>query len=162
MAVPPLAEARPTCTEAPFFVRGSSLAPFIHDGETVMGRLGADCGDPARGELVLFTHLGLKVPLLKIVLGIPGDRFGLAADGGSWSLLINGAVAANAEGMPYRLGPGNDYMLRLYLKGTHGTIPPNTWLVMGDNPAGTDDSSRFGLIMRADVLGIAARPVAVQ
>jgi signal peptidase I len=160
MAVLLPVQAGAICTKAPLFVTGHSLEPLVHDGESVNGWLG-DCGkDPQRGDLVLFTHLGVKVPLLKIVLGTPGDRFGLVADGDGLNLLINGAVATNAEGAPYRLARGNDDILRLYLKGTRGTIPPNAWLVMGDNPAGTDDSSRFGLIPRADIIGGAARPAA--
>jgi hypothetical protein len=95
--------ARATWISAPFVVIGGSLAPHIKNAEAVKGRLGADCGDPGRGDLTLFTPLGLKVPLLKIVTGIPGDRFGLTADGDRWNLLINGAVATNAEGVPYRL-----------------------------------------------------------
>ena len=150
--------ARNACTDAPFYVTGSSLAPLLHEGDTVKGRLGADCGDPARGDLILFRHLGFKVPLIKIVIGVPGDHFDLKADGGRWNLLLNGAPARNAEGLPYRLAHGRDYMLRLYIQGTGGVIPPDNWLVMGDNPAGTDDSSRYGLIPRAAVLGTASPP----
>jgi signal peptidase I len=156
VALPGIACA--ACIAVPFLVTGNSLAPLVPDGETVQGRLGTDCGDPARGDLILFTHLGFKLPLIKIVVGIPGDRFGLKADGATWNLMVNGAVAKNAEGKPYRLSKGRIGMISLYLRGTQGIIPTDAWLVMGDNPAGTDDSSRYGLVPRADFLGIARPP----
>jgi hypothetical protein len=51
-------------------------------------------------------------------------------------------------------------MIELYRKGSHGMIPPSAWLVMGDLPEGSQDSTRFGFIMRADILGRAERPAA--
>jgi signal peptidase I len=151
------ASTRAGCADAPFFVRGSSLAPFIPDGAAVQGRLGADCGDPARGDLVLFKHLGFQISLLKIVVGVPGDRFDLREDGEMWSLIVNGVAALNAEGKPYQFSKGRTGMLRLFLKGTQGVIPQNAWLALGDSPSGSDDSTRFGLIPRADIIGIVPR-----
>lgn len=149
--------AQATCAAAPFLVRGHSLAPLIKDGETVEGHIG-DCGDPARGNLALFAHFGPKVPLLKIVVGVPGDRFGVRADGDAWNVLINDAIATNAEGVPYRLNKARADRIGFYAKGAGGIIPPNAWLLMGDNPAGTDDSSRFGLITRDALRGTATAP----
>ena len=148
---------RAACIAAPLTVQGGSLAPFVADGARLEGRIG-DCGDPARGDLLMFTHLGLKIPLLKIVIGVPGDRFGVRRNADSWNLLINGAVAANAEGVPYRLNKARADRIALYASGAGGIIPPNAWLAMGDNPAGTDDSSRFGLITREALRGIVTAP----
>jgi len=145
-------EAQAGCAAAPFLVRGHSLAPLIENGETVEGYVG-DCGDPARGGLILFTHLGAKIPLLKIVVGVPGDRFGVRPDGDRWNIMINSAAATNGEGVPYRLNKARADRIGLYAKGAGGVIPPNSWLAMGDDPAGSDDSSRFGLITRDALRG---------
>ena len=44
-------------------------------------------------------------------------------------------------------------MIDLYVQEFHGRIPPDMYLVMGEDPHGTIDSSRFGLIERAQILG---------
>jgi hypothetical protein len=69
------------CQNEPLYVAGSSLQPFVHNGQTLAGRFSKDCPDPQRGDLMLFRHQGIKLPVLKIVVGIPGDRWGLKADG---------------------------------------------------------------------------------
>ena len=142
-----------SCVVAPFFVRGHSLEPLIKDGQTIEGNLGDCPPGPKKGDLILFKHLGFDIPLLKIVVGVPGDRFDLKKSGKFWNLIINKKIAKNSANIPYKLILGKDSILHLYLKGTHGIIPKNNWLVMGDNPNGTDDSSRFGLIPKQDILG---------
>jgi signal peptidase I len=156
LVLPPAARA--ACASTTFHVSGRSLAPFVKDGATLPGRVGRDCADPGRGELLLFTRPGLKIPLLKIVIGVPGDRFGVRRAGNAWNILVNGTVATNPEGMPYRLNKSRADEIGLYAKGAGGVIPPNAWLVMGDQTGGTDDSSRFGLITRPALRGMAVPP----
>jgi|GEM_PF-6965019 len=44
-------------------------------------------------------------------------------------------------------------MLGLYIRDYDGAIPPNTFLVLGENASGTDDSSRYGLVDISDIVG---------
>lgn len=53
----------------------------------------------------------------------------------------------------YQLSPPRAAMIALYAHDDHGIIPPDSFLVMGENPAGTLDSTRFGLVARLAILG---------
>ena len=44
-------------------------------------------------------------------------------------------------------------MISLYIKDYKGIIPPDTYLILGDNPFGTYDSTRFGLIDKSNIVG---------
>ena len=80
---------------------------------------------------------------------MPGDKFSVS-DG---KIIINGAAAMNSAGEPYRLSPPRAAMIALYVHDDHGVIPPDTFLVMGENPAGSLDSSRYGLIPQSAIIG---------
>lgn len=149
--------ANAKCISSFFSVSGYSLAPMIKEGQSVKGCLGDCVIRPRRGDLILFKHLGAKLPILKIVFGVAGDHFNLKKTANGWNLLINGKLAKNSEKIPYKFSSGNEQILRLYLNGTKGLIPPSRWLVLGDRPTGTDDSSRFGLIQQQNILGVVYR-----
>jgi type IV secretory pathway protease TraF len=48
-------------------------------------------------------------------------------------------------------------MLSLYEKDYKGIIPQNTYLILGDQPSGSVDSSVFGLVDKSDILGKAEK-----
>ena len=106
-------------------------------------------GTLKHGDVVLFHSDSARAPLIKALRGLPGDKFAVH-DG---KIIINGAAATNSAGEPYRLSPPRAAMIALYVHDYHGVIPPNSFLVMGENPAGSLDSSRFGLVPRAAILG---------
>ena len=89
------------------------------------------------------------MPLIKALRGLPGDKFSVS-DG---KIIINGVAAMNSAGEPYRLSPPRAAMIALYVHDDHGVIPPDSFLVMGENPAGSLDSSRFGLVSRQAIIG---------
>ena len=68
-------------------------------------------------------------------------------------IIVTGAVATNSAGEPYRLSSPRAAMIDLYVHDYHGVIPPDSFLVMGENPAGSIDSHRFGLIPRQAIIG---------
>ena len=87
--------------------------------------------------------------MIKLLRGLPGDTFSINYG----QILINGHVAENSEGVAYQLSNPRAAMLDLYVHEFHGVIPPEMYLVMGENPSGTTDSSRFGLIARDQIIG---------
>ncbi len=101
------------------------------------------------GDVVLFQSDSSRVPLIKALRGLPGDKFSVS-DG---KIVINGTGATNSAGEPYRLSPPHAAMIALYVHDDHGIIPPDSFLVMGENPAGSLDSSRFGLIPQSAIIG---------
>lgn len=137
-------------------VRGSSLEPLIAEGTVVTLVM-----DPSfrleilRDDLVAVnTVRNPGAPVLKIVRGVPQDRFGvLPAEDGTSRLLINGQIVKNSQGIPYRLqGPGAR-LINAYAHEDKGVMPSDTYLLLGDDPSGSLDSTRFGLVSRRAIIG---------
>jgi signal peptidase I len=136
-------------------VRGNSLEPLVSSGTEIKALFGYyNCHEIKRGDLVLYRYAGDKVPLLKIVKGIPGDSFHLVKnDQGEDNLIINGKIVVNSQNMPYVFN-GNRYrMLSLYEDDYKGVIPRNTYLLLGDQANGSVDASVFGLVDKSDIIG---------
>ena len=88
-------------------------------------------------------------PLIKAIRGLPGET--LAVKDGK--IIVNGKPATNSAGEPYQLSPARAAMIELYVHDYHGVIPPDAFLVMGELTRGAADSSRFGLVGHAAMIG---------
>jgi signal peptidase I len=132
------------------------MAPICCGGdqiEVVSG--GVECAEPlSRGEILVLRTASNKLPLIKGLRGMPGDT--LAVQDGK--IIINGAAATNSEGVPYQLPKRKAAMIELYAHDYKGVIPPDSYLVMGEIPSGSTDSSQFGLIGRDVIIGKALTP----
>jgi len=135
-------------------VNGNSLAPIITDGSTVDIILDYyEHNDIERGDIVLYNFTGTENPIIKIIKGIPGDKFELKESSSGWNILVNNQVLKNSEGLPYTLY-GNKYkMLSLYEKSYNNKIPEDAYLLLGNLVSGSTDSTRFGLVDKSDILG---------
>lgn len=136
-------------------VRGNSLEPLVPSGSQIKALLGYyNCHEIKRNDLALYRYGGGETPLLKIVKGIPRDTFLMISENnGDYNLVINGKAVLNSKGIPY-IFSGNKYkMLSLYEKDYKGVIPQNAYLLLGDQPSGSVDSSAFGLVDKSDILG---------
>ena len=100
-----------------------------------------------------YEFSGNPEPIIKIVKGVPGDKFGLEKFGNYWQIIINGEVVKNSKGEPYQLSESAYNLLSLYVKDYGGVIPPDTYLILGNLPAGSLDSSRFGLVDKSGIAG---------
>jgi signal peptidase I len=94
------------------------------------------------------------VPLIKQIRGLPGDAFVFmpATDERGFRLLVNGETLANSAGEPYLItgrtiftmvGEGKPY-------GSH--VPPDHYLILGDQPHGSMDSTHIGFVSRAQLI----------
>jgi len=136
-------------------VRGDSLFPLIKPGQTI--KLVHDYYDnrPAeRGDIIAYNYAGDTAPIIKIVKAIPGDKWhlekGNSQDG--YRIIINDQPIKNSEGEFYLIPEAKIKMLEIYVQG-YPIIPENTYLILGNQTAGTLDATQFGLISKSDILG---------
>ncbi len=136
-------------------VRGNSLAPIVKNGETITALFGYyECNEVKRNDMVLYSYAGNENPLMKIIRGVSGDSFRLEETGrGTWHILINDEILKNSEGAPYLISGKKYEMLALYERSYGGKIPQSAFLLLGNVPSGTIDSTQFGLIGKTDILG---------
>ena len=135
-------------------VRGNSLEPLIKDGEIIEVLFGYyNCNPIQRNDIVLYFYSGNKNPIIKIIKGIPGDKFSLKKTNKGWYILINGEILKNSQNQPYILDKRAYKVLSLYEKDYKGIIPEDTYLILGNLPQGSIDSSYFGLVGKKDILG---------
>jgi signal peptidase I len=135
-------------------VKRNSLEPLIKDGETIEVLFGYyNCNAIERNDIVLYSYSGNKNPIIKIIKGIPGDRFSLKKTNNGWYILINGEILKNSENQPYILDDQGYRLLSLYEKDYKGIIPEDAYLILGNLPQGSLDSSHFGLVGKKDILG---------
>jgi signal peptidase I len=139
-------------------VRGNSLEPLIPSGSRIKILFGYyNCHEVKKNDLVVYHYAGNEVPLLKIVKGIPGDKFELKPTQGGWYILINGEILKNSENQPYLLDEKRYKILSLYERDYGGIIPSNAYLILSNLPSGGLDSTSFGLVHRNDILGKAVK-----
>ncbi len=127
-------------------VRGSSMSPLIQNEKEIVNQLGYYSFRPIRrGDVVTFKSGARTNLLIKRVYAIPGDRFEVRGK----FLFLNGSPLTNSEGTPFTVPT---QMLQLYAR-DYPQLPPQTYLVLGDQPLGSIDASRFGLIHKKDIVG---------
>jgi signal peptidase I len=131
---------------------------IYRDGQDVVVREGVySCEEPKRGDVVLIRRPGRpKERLLKMIVMIPGDRFILQTlSDESFGIFINGGrePLTTPKGRVYKLrGPALS-MMKLYQESLKGQVGAGLYFVMGTEPAGTLDSTRFGPVETQDLLG---------
>jgi signal peptidase I len=135
-------------------VNGTSLSGLVENGETVFLHYGYfECKEMEKGDIVAYSYAGRNDPIIKVVKGVPGDKFELKEKEGRWKVLVNGEPAKNSKGDEYSLGEKAYNMLSLYERDYGGEIPAGAYLLFGNLAYGTLDSTHFGLVSRSDILG---------
>ena len=125
----------------PTIVYGQSMEPSLHDYERVIvDKVSYRIELPSRGDIVVFPVEGEPLPLIKRVIGLPGET--VEVRGGS--VFVNGVALTE----PYVSGPtaGNTPAMN---------VPEGSVFVMGDNraPGGSLDSRRLGPISLTKLIG---------
>ncbi len=164
-------------------VPSGSMRPTVLEGERVfVNRAAYDLkvpfttwrlvqwSDPTRGDIVVCysPHDGKR--LLKRVVGVPGDRIEMKDN----RLIVNGTTAlyrdtANPDGdsavLRETVGQ-REHLVEVTSIGSSAStfgpvvVPPERYLVMGDNRDNSFDSRFFGFVPRSEILGRATRIVA--
>ncbi len=136
-------------------VRGDSLTGLIEAGEKINIQYNYyACHPIERGDIAAYRYSGNREPIIKIVRGLPGDDFLLEPfQAKGYHLRINGLLAMTSRDEPYLFTDKRAELLKLYERDFGRTIPPDSYLILGNWPNGTVDSSWFGLVSKSDILG---------
>jgi len=125
------------------YVHGQSMEPNLHNDQRLVLEKVSYSGwlhlrNPQRGDVVVIQVESSAVPLIKRVVGLPGDQIAIR----NGQLLINGLPLDE----PYLAGP---------TYGDYGPVdvPPLHLFVMGDNRSFSNDSRNFGPVPLKDVIG---------
>ncbi|GLW94347.1 signal peptidase I [Actinokineospora globicatena] len=130
-------------------VEGRSMAPTLADGEHVLTNPFAGDYTPARLDVVVLSPPGREAPVVKRIIGVPGDHVRVT-DGrvlvqpggtGPWLEVVTGA--GDAWGRPPReccesTGRGG--------VDAEVSVPTGQYWVVGDNPAVSEDSREYGWV----------------
>lgn len=114
-------------------VRGSSMAPGIHDGDRiVVDRFAYLLGPVERGDVVVLKYpLDPSLDYIKRVIGLPGDEI----------LIDHGDVFVNGERIDEPYVAATDPLTRLCTR-----VLPAHYFVLGDNRPRSSDSREFGQV----------------
>jgi len=153
-----------------------SMKPTIVEGDRILvNKLAYDLkiplthislhrfADPMRGDIVVFDSRAAATRLVKRVIGLPGDTVQMRDN----RLTING-IAARYSGIEYE--PDATFATESYLNMSHRielaragasrfstfgpvTVPPDHYLVLGDNRDNSADSRYYGFIPRDEIVG---------
>lgn len=121
-------------------VRGSSMAPGIHDGDRILvDHLSYVFQGVNRGDIVVLQYpLDPSLDYIKRVIGLPGDRVEVRG-GGVW---------VNGERLTEPYVAEQDLRARCNV-----VVEPEHYFVLGDNRPHSSDSREFGQVPRANLRG---------
>jgi signal peptidase I len=137
----------------PFAIPTPSMANTVRAGDRIMvDRISYHFTGVERGDVITFEGHG-PIPLLKRVVGLPGDRLAIRND----RLYVNGqpedqSWVRRVGGRPEPTLPGPDPSAPWSLS-TPFRVPAGQFFVMGDNRTDSADSRYWGTVLRSEILG---------
>lgn len=132
----------------PHQVKGNSMLPNFINGEYLLtNKLVYRFKDPGRGDIVVFrAPENNQYDYIKRIIGLPGDTV----------KILNGNIYINNQKIDESayLSPTIQSRPGYYLhEGKEIVIPPNSYLVFGDNRTNSSDSRDFGPIPKESIVG---------
>ena len=130
--------------EARYIPSGSMLPTLQINDRLIIDKISYDFRNPKRGDIVVFSPTdtlkkqNFKDAFIKRVIGLPGETVEVKEG----RVYVNGQPIQEkyVEDQPnYRFGPV--------------TVPPNEYLVLGDNRNNSYDSHYWGSVPRENIIG---------
>lgn len=148
-----LPECHPHWNE--YEVRGNSMSPLLQSGDLIRVDMNYyECRDPQVGEVVVLSHPHREAPLVKMIYALDGDELAFTSleQHDTYHLKINGAIA-KATGRPFVFMAEDIPKIQAYIDAYAGVVPTGYALILGLNPAGSLDSTEYGLYHIKSFLG---------
>ncbi len=125
-----------------YYVTGPSMRPTLHTSEYILvDKAQYLFSGPQRGDVIVFEYpLDTSIDYVKRVIGIPGDRVTVEADG---QVLVDGVAIKE----PYVNDLDNPYEPSTWV------LKPNQYFVLGDNRGDSSDSRDWGPVPSQDIIG---------
>jgi signal peptidase I len=121
------------------------MEPSLHSGDTYMlNRLEPVLGSIDRGEVVVLQDRGPTDFAIKRVIGLPNDVVEFRA----------GVVFVNGNQLEETYLSSGTKTLVPGLKQRQITVGPDSFFVLGDNRAISEDSRYYGPVKRSALLGV--------
>jgi signal peptidase I len=152
----------------PYRIPSSSMEPTLHCARPAAGceastsdrvlanRFIYHFRDPKRGEIVVFKtpslakqECGSEGTFVKRLIGLPGEVW----EERSGFVYINGKKLDEPYIQPGRRDSQTLGLADLPPRGKYTRIPPDYYLMMGDNRNSSCDSRRWGLVPRKNLIG---------
>lgn len=134
----------------PHKVDGSSMYPNFKNGDYILTeKISYHNKDPKRGDVVVFhAPPPNNADFIKRVIGLPGETI----------MVQNGKVFINGRQLPEQyLDSSIVTSEKSFLReGISYTIPPDYFMMFGDNRSFSSDSREFGPISKRAIVGRAA------
>jgi signal peptidase I len=143
-------------------VKGHSMEPTVHEGDRLLVQFWKR-GDVHRFDLVEARVGVAKSPVVKRVVGLPGDTVAVSFVGGKPVVTLTPSGSHTAyvvENGRWSEQVGERTAPCCNPDGTAGTattevvVPDDSYWLLGDNWGGSDDSRTYGFIKKADVGGV--------
>ncbi|MBD2432604.1 MULTISPECIES: signal peptidase I [Fischerella] len=147
------------------WIPSGSMEPTLHGSpnqwkadKIIVDKLSYKFSNPQRGDIVVFSPTKelqqeqYQDAFIKRIIGLPGEKVALK----------NGKVYINNEPLPENtyLSPSQETVVNVCTSGPQPpflakpvTIPPDSYLVLGDNRDSSYDSRCWGVVPRENIIG---------
>ena len=143
-------------------VKGHSMEPTVHQGDRLLVQFWKR-GDLKRFDLVEARAGVAKTPVVKRVIGLPGDTVAIRFKDGKPVVTVMPAGSSTAyvvvnprwaEQVGDRIAPCCNADGTAGTAATEVVVPADSYWLLGDNWGGSDDSRTYGFVKKADVGGV--------
>jgi signal peptidase I len=138
------------------YIPSESMLPTLQiNDRLIIDKISYDFRDPARGDIAVFSppevlqQQNYQYPFIKRVIGLPGDKVEVKEG----RVYVNDQLLREKyiDEKPNYNFSTEEFNTRLQIKG--GTVPPNQYLVLGDNRNDSYDSHYWGYVPRSKIIG---------
>jgi len=141
-------------------MKDTHMNGIINKNEPIRVLIGFyDCNPIKRRDLVYFRISPPIEPVVRMVYGIPGDRFKVieSENENQWNILINDQMIT-VDGGSYYIQSRHTPPLETYEKSRNGVLGKDEYIILSNVPPGLSDSSNLGLIKNKAFEGKVFKP----